>query len=158
MGCKLLEEKPSTRNYYAVKVTGGHEITVALMLEERIKSNNIRGVYSIIVPPNLKGYVIIEAEGLHIVRLLISGIRNAKGLAQELLPREEILKLVSKRQIVLTLKPGDVVEVISGPFRGTQAQVVRVEESKGEVVLNILESTFPLQVTVPLDQVRLTKR
>ena len=151
-------EKPATRNYYAVKVTGGQEITVALMLEERIKTNNIKGVYSIIVPPNLKGYIVIEAEGLHIIKLLISGIRNARGLAHGLLPRDEILKIVSRKTIGPVVKPGDIVEVISGPFRGTQAQVIRVEEAKGEVVLNILESAFPLQVTVPLDQIRLAKR
>lgn len=151
-------EKSHTKNYYIVKVTGGQEINVALMLEERIKTNNIRGVYSLIVPPNLKGYVIIESEGLHIVKLLIGGIRNVRGLAQGLLPREEIIKIVSKKSVGPSVKPGDVVEIIAGPFRGTQAQVVRVEEGKGEVVLNILESAFPLQVTVPLDQIKVAKR
>ncbi|MEM0091358.1 MAG: transcription elongation factor Spt5 [Saccharolobus sp.] len=151
-------EKSHTKNYYIVKVTGGQEINVALMLEERIKTNNIRGVYSLIVPPNLKGYVIIESEGLHIVKLLIGGIRNVRGLAQGLLPREEIIKIVSKKSVGPSVKPGDVVEIIAGPFRGTQAQVVRVEEGKGEVVLNILESAFPLQVTVPIDQIKVAKR
>ena len=151
-------EKSHTKNYYIVKVTGGQEINVALMLEERIKSNNIRGVYSLIVPPNLKGYVIIESEGLHIVKLLIGGIRNVKGLAHGLLPREEIIKIVSKKSVAPSVKPGDVVEIIAGPFRGTQAHVVRVEEGKGEVVLNILESAFPLQVTVPIDQIKVAKR
>ncbi|MEM3972003.1 MAG: transcription elongation factor Spt5 [Saccharolobus sp.] len=151
-------EKSHTKNYYIVKVTGGQEINVALMLEERIKTNNIRGVYSLIVPPNLKGYVIIESEGLHIVKLLIGGIRNVKGLAHGLLPREEIIKIVSKKTVAPSVKPGDVVEIVAGPFRGTQAQVVRVEEGKGEVVLNILESAFPLQVTVPIDQIKVAKR
>ncbi|MEM3305711.1 MAG: transcription elongation factor Spt5 [Saccharolobus sp.] len=151
-------EKSHTKNYYIVKVTGGQEINVALMLEERIKTNNIRGVYSLIVPPNLKGYVIIESEGLHIVKLLIGGIRNVKGIAHGLLPREEIIKIVSKKTVAPSVKPGDVVEIVAGPFRGTQAQVVRVEEGKGEVVLNILESAFPLQVTVPIDQIKVAKR
>ncbi|MEM0362362.1 MAG: transcription elongation factor Spt5 [Sulfolobaceae archaeon] len=151
-------EKSHTKNYYIVKVTGGQEINVALMLEERIKTNNIRGVYSLIVPPNLKGYVIIESEGLHIVKPLIGGIRDVKGLAHGLLPREEIIKIVSKKSVVPSVKPGDLVEIVAGPFRGTQAQVVRVEEGKGEVVLNILESAFPLQVTVPIDQIKVAKR
>ncbi|MCY0884011.1 MAG: transcription elongation factor Spt5, partial [Acidianus infernus] len=29
------------RNYYAVKVTGGQEVSVGLLLEERAKTNNI---------------------------------------------------------------------------------------------------------------------
>jgi transcriptional antiterminator NusG len=146
------------RNYYAVKVTGGQEINVALLIEERIKTNNITDVYSIVVPPNLKGYVIIEATGSHIVRTLISGIRHVRGLAHGLVPKDEIIKMISKKGIIIQFKSGDLVEIVSGPFRGMQAQVVRVEENKGEVVLNILESAFPLQVTLPIDQVKPTKK
>jgi hypothetical protein len=36
--------------------------------------------------------------------------------------------------------------------------VARVEEAKGEVVLNILESAYPLQVTVPADNVKQVKK
>ncbi len=39
-----------------------------------------------------------------------------------------------------------------------QAQVVSYDSSRGEVVLNILESAFPLQVTIPVDQVRPVKK
>jgi len=151
-------EKPQIRNYYAVKVTGGQELNVALLIEERIKTNNINEIYSIIVPPNLKGYIILEATGSHIVRTVISGIRHVRGLSHGLVPKEEVVKMISKKAQVIQLKSGDIVEIIAGPFRGMQAQVLRVEESRGEVVLNILESAFPLQVILPIEQVRPAKR
>ncbi|MEM0173607.1 MAG: transcription elongation factor Spt5 [Sulfolobaceae archaeon] len=151
-------EKSSIRNYYAVKVTGGQELNVALLIEERVKTNNISEIYSIIIPPNLKGYVVIEATGSHIVRTVISGIRHVRGLSHGLVPKEEIIKMISKKERLVQLKSGDLVEIIAGPFRGMQAQVIRVEENKGEVVLNILESAFPLQVTLPLEQVRPAKK
>ncbi|BDC19805.1 transcription elongation factor Spt5 [Acidianus sp. HS-5] len=146
------------RNYYAVKVTGGQEISVGLMLEERVKTNSIPEIYSIIVPPGLKGYVIVEASGPHVVKLLISGIRHVRGVAQGLVPKDDIMKMVSKKVTGPTINEGDLVEVVSGPFRGMQAQVVKVTEGKGEVVLNILESAFPLQVTIPVDQVKPVKK
>ncbi|EZQ06910.1 transcription elongation factor Spt5 [Acidianus sp. RZ1] len=146
------------RNYYAIKVTGGQEIGVSLMLEERIKTNQINEIYSIIALPNLKGYIIVEAISPSAVKILISGIRHVRGMAQGLISRDDILKIISKKSVGPTLKVGDMVEVTSGPFRGMQAQVVSVDESKGEVVLNILESAFPLQVTIPVDQVKLSKK
>jgi transcriptional antiterminator NusG len=146
------------RNYYAVKVTGGQEVNVALMLQERIETNHIGDVYSILVPPGLKGYVIIEAAGPHVVKLLITGIRHVRGSVPGLVSKDDIMKMISKKVTGPSVKEGDLVEVTAGPFRGMQAQIVRFNESRGEVVLNILESAFPLQVTIPVDQVKPSKK
>ncbi len=151
-------ERPKVRNYYAVKVTGGQEINVALMLEERVRTNNISEIYSIIVPQSVKGYLVVEAGGPHLVKLLIAGIRNVKGVAQGLLNKNDVAKMISANLVKVKLEKDQMVEINSGPFRGMQAQVVRVEDEKGEVVLNILESAFPLTVTVPIDQVKVLKR
>ncbi|ABP95788.1 MULTISPECIES: transcription elongation factor Spt5 [Metallosphaera] len=151
-------EAPKVRNFYAVKVTGGQEISVAIMLEERIKTNGIGDVYSIIVPPGLKGYVIVESSGPHVVKFIIAGIRHVRGVAPGLVPKDDIMKMVSKKQTGPSIKTGDMVEVVSGPFRGMQAQVMSYNADRGEVVLNILESAFPLQVTIPVDQIRPVKK
>lgn len=139
-------------------MTGGQEVNVALMLEERVRTNNLKDVYSILVLPRLKGYVVIEAGGPHVIKLLITGIRHVRGIAPGLVPKDDIAKLIAKKVAGPSVKEGDLVEVVSGPFRGMQAQVVRYDQAKGEVVLNILESAFPLQVTMPVDQVKPSKR
>ncbi|QKQ99272.1 transcription elongation factor Spt5 [Metallosphaera tengchongensis] len=151
-------EASRIRNFYAVKVTGGQEVSVAIMLEERIKTNNIEDVYSIVVLPSLKGYVIIESTGPHIVKFITSGIRHVRGVAPGLVPKDDIVKFVSRKPTGPAIKIGDMVEVISGPFRGMQAQVMEYKAERGEVVLNILESAFPLQVTIPVDQVKPIKK
>jgi LSU ribosomal protein L24A len=153
-----VSEKPPSSNFYAVSVTAGQEIGTALMIEERIRLNNITEVYSLVIPPQLKGYVIIEASGLHVVKAVIQGLRHVKKVVPGLVPLEEIKKYVSREEALPTLKVGDLVEIITGPFRGMQAKVVGVEPSKREVTLYILESSFPLQVTVPIEQVREVKR
>jgi len=153
-----MTEKAPSSNFYAVSVTAGQEIGTALMIEERIRLNNITEVYSLVIPPQLKGYVIIEASGLHVVKAVIQGLRHVKKIVPGLVPLEEIKKYVSREEALPTLKAGDLVEIITGPFRGMQAKVVGVEPSKREVTLYILESSFPLQVTVPIEQVREVKR
>ncbi|MEM4079899.1 MAG: transcription elongation factor Spt5 [Metallosphaera sp.] len=151
-------EASKVRNFYAIKVTGGQEMSVAIMLEERIKTNGINEVFSIIVPPALKGYLIVESSGPHVVKLIISGIRHVRGIAPGRVPKTDIMNMVSKKPTGPAIKTGDMVEVVSGPFRGMQAQVMGYNAERGEVVLNILESAFPLQVTIPVDQVRTVKK
>ncbi len=109
-------EAPKIRNFYAVKVTGGQEISVAIMLEERIKTNDIKDVYSIVVPPGLKGYVIIESSGPHVVKFIITGIRHVRGVAPGLVPKSDIVSMVSKKPTGPAIKMGDMVEVVAGPL------------------------------------------
>lgn len=145
-------------NFYAIKVTAGQELNVALSMEERVKVQGLSEVYAIIVPPSLKGYVIVEATGPHVVKLIISGMRFVKGIAQGMLSKEDVAAFLEKKSVVQEFKPGDMVEVVSGPFKGMQAQVIRNEKEKNEIVLKILDSAFPLQVTVPTDYISASKK
>jgi transcriptional antiterminator NusG len=52
------------------------------------------------------------------------------------------------------LEEGILVEVIAGPFKGMQARVVRVDVTKEEVTIEILEAAFTLPITVHADYVR----
>ncbi|WFO75847.1 transcription elongation factor Spt5 [Desulfurococcaceae archaeon MEX13E-LK6-19] len=152
----IVKKKPSV--YYAVRTTAGREIDVALIMENR--AHRMRGeidVRSIIVPPEIKGYVIVEAPGIHVVYPLVKEIKYVKGKAPGIIKAEEIEKLVKPKPVIEMVKEGDIVEVIAGPFRGMKARVVSVDRNKNEVVLNILEAEFPLPITVPADFVKPVK-
>ena len=56
--------------------------------------------------------------------------------------------------VVDGLEIGGIVEIIAGPFKGMQAKVVRVDASKEEVTVEILEAAFTLPITVHADYVR----
>ena len=51
-----------------------------------------------------------------------------------------------------------IVEIISEPFKKEKAKVVRVDRSKEEVVVELLEATVPIPITVKLDNVRVIRR
>ncbi|BCU68311.1 transcription elongation factor Spt5 [Sulfolobales archaeon HS-7] len=153
-----LLERTKASNFYAIKVTAGQEINVALMIEERAKLQGEVNIYSVIIPPNLKGYVIVEATGLHVIKPIIAGIRYVKGLVPGMLTDADISQFLEKKTVQHGYKAGDMVEIIAGPFKGMEAQVVRVETSKDEVMLTVLESAYPLQVTVPTDYIRPSKK
>lgn len=150
------EKRPSV--YYAVRTTAGREIDVALIMENRARRMKDRlDVRSIIVPPEIKGYVIVEAPGIHVVYPLVREIKYVKGRAPGIIRADEVEKLVKPKPIIELVKEGDLVEVIAGPFRGMKARVVSVDRGKNEVVLNILEAEFPLPITVPADFVKPVK-
>ncbi len=143
--------------FYAIRTTAGQEINVALLIENRVKAAKL-DIRSIIVPPGIRGYVILEAPGLHIVYEAIRDIKHVKGQAPGMVSFDDVERALVPKPVIEGLTPGDTVEIIAGPFRGMKAIVVRVELAKNEVVLNILESSFPLQITVPGDYVKLVKK
>ena len=140
-------------SFYAVRTTARQELNVALLMEMRAKAQNI-DVASIIVPPGVKGYVIIEAPGIHIVYTLIRDLKHVKGQASGSLTLDEVERAITPKSVVEAIRAGELVDIVAGPFRGMKAQVVRVDKVKNEVVLNVLESSYPLQITVPGDYIK----
>jgi transcription termination/antitermination protein NusG len=51
-----------------------------------------------------------------------------------------------------------VVEITGGPFKGMRAKITRIDKSKGEVTLELLEATFTLPITVHSDYVKLVEK
>ena len=49
---------------------------------------------------------------------------------------------------------GDIVEIIGEPFKKEKAKVLRVDKTKGEVVVSLLNAVVPIPVTVKIDNVR----
>ncbi len=154
---EALARKQGRTRFYALTVTGGTEERVALVLYERAKRLGL-DVRSIIVPPKLKGYVIVEIGNEADLYYLIRGVRHIKRRRPILMKVEEIEMLVRPKAEIPALKKGDVVEITGGPFKGMKGKVLEVYSTRGEVDLTLLESNFQMVVTVPLDQVRLLSK
>ena len=52
----------------------------------------------------------------------------------------------------------DVVEIISGPFKGERAKVVRVDAGKEELILELLDSPYTIPVRVHADFAKIVER
>ncbi len=154
---EVVQKKNKPSRYYAVRTTAGREIDVAVIMENRIKNLGV-DVRSLVIPPGIKGYVIVEAPGLDAVYPAIKELKYVKGRTLGKITREELEKLIKPKPIIEMVKEGDIVEVVAGPFRGMKARIVAVDRSKNEVTLNILESEFPLPITVPGDYVKPVKK
>jgi len=106
----------------------------------------------------LKGYIFIEADGPHIVELAVANIKHVKSRVPGALSFSEIEKYIAVKSVIDELNVNDIVEVISGPFKGMRAKVADVDKNKEEVTIELLEATFTLPVTVHADYVRLVSK
>ena len=58
----------------------------------------------------------------------------------------------------ITIKEGDIVEMIGQSFKGEKAKILRVDKQKEEVVVSLLGALVQFPVTVKIDNVKVIRR
>lgn len=152
-----MEKKELSTRIFAVKTTTGQEKNVARLVAAKAQMNKIP-IKAILVPENLRGYVFIEAERPHFVEDAISGIRHVRSRVPGVVSFSEIERYIVRKPVIDELNENDIVEVTGGPFKGMRAKITRIDKSKSEVTLELLEATFTLPITVNSDYVKLVER
>ena len=142
-------QQPPSR-FYALRVVGGYEEKVALMLGERARSLRL-DVRSIVYSKDLKGAVFVEVGDPKDLYYLIRGVKAIRGRALQV-SVDEVIKLVRPAVVTAEVTRGQVIQVIGGPFKGMKGKVVEVRKS--EVDITLLEGDSKIVVTVPIDQVK----
>lgn len=150
------EVRRETSQFAVLRTVSGKELNVALVLE--LRASKEPGIYGILIPPDVRGYVIVESDGLHSVQRAAKGIKHVRGRVTGSVTYEEVERLVKVRSPLEELKPGDLVEIIAGPFKGLKATVRTVNLPKNEVEVEILEAAYPLKVFLPGDNVKPVSR
>lgn len=143
---------------YTVRVTTGQEKIVAQMLEKKAKAEKLN-VYSIAYIENIKGYIFIEVFDKNVLAKLLQKVKHVKGFLPEPVKIEEIEKLLAlSKQPIMTLEIGDIVEVTSGPFRGENAKVVKIDDTKDEITVELIEVAVPIPITVKSKMLKLQQK
>lgn len=115
-------------------------------------------IKAVLVPEMLKGYVFVEAEGPHFVEEAITGIKHVRSRVPGIVSFPEVEKYIVVKPVIEELDTEDVVEIISGPFKGMRAKITRIDKTKNEVTLELLEATFTLPITVHADYVKVVEK
>ena len=58
----------------------------------------------------------------------------------------------------VSIKEGDIVEMIGSTLKGEKAKVLRIDKQKEEVVVSLFGAVVPLPVTVKIDNVKVIRR
>jgi transcription termination/antitermination protein NusG len=144
----LSNEEEEDSKFFVVRVAGGQESMIASMLQTRLHSKKIEGIYSVLFLENFKGYVIVEAVDSNIAYEALHGIRHIRGQIRGELPFKDLEGYLIKKPVVTELIIDDTVEIIAGPFKSMKAKIMRVDYEKQEATVVLLDSPYQIPVTV----------
>jgi transcriptional antiterminator NusG len=139
-----------------IRTTTGRESVVIDAIISRIESRKIP-IKSIFHPTELRGYVFIEGESSDI-EAVVRGIRHVRGLIMRPVDLSELEKFLIAEKAEIKPEPGDIVEIIGGPFKGERARITRVDETKSEVTVELLEAVIPIPVTISVHSIRIHEK
>lgn len=132
--------------YLIVRVTSSQEKITADILENKVLKGGLQ-VYSLILPTGMRGYLIIEAESENACRELIMNEPHVKGMLSSPLQIEDVEKMLAVKQTLQEIGINDIVEFLSGPFKGYKAKVRKVDAAKDEITVELMDVAVPIPVT-----------
>lgn len=142
---------------FVVKVITNKEDQAAELIATKAEKKNME-VFSVIRPHGLRGYILVEAQDYETAQQSALNLPYVKGVIFKNLDYKEVEHVVEPAATTINIEKGDVVEILSEPFKREKAKVVRVDKQKEEVVVELLEAAVPIPITVKLDNVKVIRR
>ena len=142
---------------FIIKVTTNKEERAVDMISDRAEKKNIN-IFSVSRPHGLRGYILLEAEERDSAEEAVFNLPYVKGIIGKTIGYQEIKNMVEPSATSISIKDGDIVEIISEPFKKEKAKVLRIDKQKEEVVVSLLGAVVPLPVTIKLDNVKVIRR
>ncbi|MEK6840583.1 MAG: transcription elongation factor Spt5 [Nanoarchaeota archaeon] len=142
---------------FIIKVTTNKEEKAVDMIASRAEKKGLN-TYAVLRPHGLRGYVLLEAEDRESAEESVFNLPYVKGIVGKTIGYEEIKNMVEPSVTSISIKEGDIVEIIAEPFKKEKAKVLRVDKQKEEVVVSLLGAVVPLPVTIKMDNVRVIRR
>jgi transcriptional antiterminator NusG len=140
-----------------VKTSIGHEKIVAEAIAGRVKRRGAK-VFSILSPATLRGYLLVESDDIDEFKNLIKGIPKVRGVVDGSTTMGQISHFLTPKPLVAGIVEGDIVELVSGPFKGEKARVQQIDEAKEEITVELFEALISIPVTVKGDCVRVIEK
>ncbi|MGC8548010.1 MAG: transcription elongation factor Spt5 [Candidatus Micrarchaeia archaeon] len=131
--------------YFVVRVTSSQERISADILQNKAEKTGLP-IYSIIVTEGMRGYLIVEAEDMNAIKDLITDEPHMKGVLPNPLNEGELDKMLAIKSTLQEIGSGDIVEFVSGPFKGYKAKVIKAEKGKDEITVELMDVAVPIPV------------
>ncbi len=142
---------------FVVKVITNKEDQAADLIATRIEKKGL-DVFTVVRPQGLRGYIIIEAANTENAEKAVYNLPYVKGLIRKQITYKEIEPMLRPVAAQINIEKGDVVEMLTEPFKREKARVKRINKQKEEVVVELLEAAVPIPVTVKIDNVKVIRR
>jgi transcriptional antiterminator NusG len=142
---------------FIIKVQTNKEERAVELISDRVKKKGL-SVHSVLRPHGVRGYIILEAEDRDSAEEASFNLPYVKGILGRTISYEEIQGMVEPSATTISIKEGDIVEIIGSTLKGEKAKVMRIDKQKEEVVVSLLGAAIPLPVTLKIDNVKVIRR
>jgi len=142
---------------FIIKVTTNKEDKSVENIAEKVNKKNLN-VFSVLRPHGLRGYILLEAEDRESAEEAVYNLPYVKGIIGKTISYDEIKNMVESSVVSVTIKEGDIVEIIGSTLKGEKAKVLRIDKQKEEIVVSLLGAVIPLPVTLKIDNVKVIRR
>ncbi|MGC8699815.1 MAG: transcription elongation factor Spt5 [Candidatus Micrarchaeia archaeon] len=143
--------------YFVIRVTSSQEKITVDILENKVMKTSLP-IYSIVLVEGMKGYLIVEAESEVACRDLIMNEPHVKGMLPKPLSEGELNAMLEVKRSAQEIGINDVVEFLTGPFKGYKAKVIKVDTSKDEITVELMDVAVPIPVTTKSNTARVIEK
>jgi len=146
--------------FFIVRIAVKQEKITAMMLSQKVKAKKAH-IYSIFFKEDIRGYLFIEADDDNAVANLVDGVKHVKGMIKgSPLSFADVQKMIEKKvEVAVSIDPGDIVEIVSGPFKGERAKVNASDVAKNVYTVVPIDAAISIPVNISGKNIRLkTKR
>jgi transcription termination/antitermination protein NusG len=177
-------DKPKTRQWYAIQTYSGYEEAVERYLKQRVESLAMTDkIFNVVVPKEKKikvkggkrttieekiypGYVLVDMilteDSWYVVRNTprVTGFVGTDSTDPTPLSKDEVESLLARggdeeKKFNVDVRVGDLVKIIDGPFKEYDGKISEVDEEKGR--LKVLVPIFGRDTAVELDSLQVKK-
>lgn len=142
---------------FVLRTTANREDQVVDFLISNVKKKKLP-VYSVIRSLGMRGYIFLEALDKGSAEQAAFNVPYARGILSKEVPFEEIETLIEVKKQDYDLRKSDIAEVIAGPFKREKCRIMRVDKTKEEVVVELLEAAVPIPITLKIDNIKVIRR
>ncbi len=139
-----------------IRVVIGRERMALDYIAKEVKLRDL-DLKSIIYLEELKGYLFLEGEEEDINRA-IYGAPHVRGIIKKPVTIAELKRYLVREQKTIELNIGDIIEVLSGPFKGEKGKIIRLNDAKKEVTIELLEAVVSIPLTLSVNVIRLIEK
>lgn len=156
-GQPQIEETSSGPYIFALRTTANREDQVMDFITSNVEKKEM-GVFSVIRAHGMRGYIFIEAANRVEAEQAAQNIPYAKGILPKPVQYSEMEHMLEQVKQDVNIQKNDIAEIISGPFKREKCKVTRIDKTKEEVVVELLEAAVPIPITLKFDAIKVIRR
>jgi transcription termination/antitermination protein NusG len=142
---------------FALRTSANREDQVMDFVSSNVKRKKLP-VYSLIFPHGTKGYIFVESADLQSAEQAAYSVPYARGVLKKEVRFDEIEHMLEVTKKVMDIRVNDICEIIAGPLKREQAKIMRIDQQKSEIVVNLIGAAVPIPLTVKMDAVKVIRR